>query len=892
MQFHDIRTLPPNEQVETDVCLVGAGPVGLTIATELAGSGLRIVLLESGGREPDAWADSLNQIENIGAPRVMDQTLVRNRGLGGTSRTWSGRIATFDTQDFESRGWMPNSGWPISRNSLLPYFSRALPHIGGEIADNTDTSFKRDVLRGTANQFDAKIFEDYVWSYSRDATRNRDFMRFGPRAEKIDGRTVSGFLNATVTHINTDLEGRLVTGLEVFGPDNQPRFVAAALTVLCAGGIENARLLLASRRTLPQGVGNRHDQVGRYLMDHLRGPVAAYDPPAFLDAQAAFGSFRKRVNQRTVVLTRGVALSPALQEREGLLAAAAWLNGDVAADDPLMAIGQLARLRGSPVAEVGKIVRSAPIIVRGLSRLGANRSPLRKLRWLNLECIVEQPPRPESRVTLSDRTDALGIPLSKVDWRVGDAEGRTMRALAVRFCEESRRLRLPIPRVADWVLDDAAPLPMQDVAHPIGTTRMSADPKAGVVDLDCRVHGIANLYVAGASTFPTSGHANPTQTALAMAIRLADHLRGLTFSPVPHANPSKPHAPRVLPRPTRAPEAPLILVTGATGKVGSALLPLLISKGYGVRALTSRIAPSHTDSKVTWVTRDLRRADLDFSAEVEGCTGIVHLGAELRHPADMERTNIEATRALAQAAEDAAVRTMVYTSSVSVYGSQVKANVSEEANTLTHDRDVQSEYWADDALRTYGRTKLGGELAIRDVAKTVSYVIFRPAVIVDEADIVAVLGWSTARRALLAHRNTNHVYVGDVAAAIVWALERKHPNDRTAPTIDIFNLADESLDDPTFGGLLGEASLMLEPLPFTPVPRLPRIVDWGKDIIRYHRSIIPRRPLGMMRFPISRLRSAGFELPTGMARVRARAFSGPSAQTDIIPREPERPTTG
>lgn len=873
MNFQDIRTLPPGGLIETDICIVGAGPIGLTLAAELAGSQQKVLVVESGGRVPDAWADALNEIESVGAPRVLDQTLVRNRGLGGTSRTWSGRLAAFEEFDFTQRSWIPGSGWPISRSDVEPYFIRTLVHAGGAVADNIDPAFIDYVLKNDRNLFDAKILIDYLWSYSQDAEQRRDFMRFGPRAAKIKADSVKGLLSATVTQIEIDPNGRSVIGIEIMGPDGGVRRICPTITVLSAGGIENARIMLASRRTLDKGIGNFHDQVGRYLMDHPRGPIGAFSPADRLAAQMAFGSFRPKINGKPVVLTRGVALSPKVQMAEELVAAAAWLNGRVSDNDPLLALFKLARLKGSPGKPLLEVLCEFGLIARGLERLIRRRSPVRKFDWLHLECIVEQPPYPDSRVTLSDKSDVYNIPLSRIDWKIGQIEGRSVRALARLFCNESKKVGLPAPRLEDWVLDDSAPMPLPDVAHPMGTTRMSEHPAQGVVDRNCRVHGMNNLFIAGTSVFTTSGHANPTQTALALAIRLADHLKieGVKMEPTPALSVTAPSRRVRLARPTSKAGKPVILVTGGGGKIGSAVVKALIEQGYGVRALTSRMRPPSQEPHLQWVTHDLRQSDLDFSADVEGCAGILHLGAELKHEEDMVRVNVEATRALAIAAEAAGVRFMAYASSVSVYGSQHQEIVDENSDTITSDHDVISEYWGDSTLRSYGRTKFGGELSIKQEARNVEYVIFRPTVVVDHNDVLALLKWGTVRRALLAHRNAHHIFVGDVAAAFVWALERSLVRLSPRTGVEVFNLGDDTVDDPTVKGIFAEAAKRA-PNSIEAVRYLPRAVDWGKDIIRYRSGLRPRRPLGMMQFSVRRLTEAGFIPPTGMTQIRAEAI--------------------
>jgi len=535
MNLQDLRVLPEAALVEADVCIVGSGPAGLTLAEELNGSGFSVLLLESGGRDRDAWSDALSTIESVGATRVMDQALMRNRVFGGSSATWWGRSATFDAVDFAVRDWVPLSGWPIAREELEPYFVRSMPYLGLAVPDNNEPSVI-EFLAARCPPFDAAVFRHYAWTYSRHDPPSKDFMRFGPRSLSRRLDDVRCFVNATVTHIDTDESGGAVRRLEVRAPDGRCRWVTARVVVLCAGGIENARLLLASNRTVRAGVGNRHGVVGRFLMDHPRGPVGHFAIKDAFAVQRLFGDYRLRAGARlgdagalpiavSTALTPGVALSPTFQESERLLNCSMWIAGVVAEDDPLDSARDLLRLR-RPARSVRNLVSRPAIVAEGLKRvLRDDRLALRSMSSVELWCIVEQRPDRDSRIVLSERADALGTPLSVLDWRISDQEASTARQAATRFAREMERLGLPVPVLLPMITDDQEQFHLPDGAHPMGATRMSPEPALGVVDVDCAVHGVAGLYVAGSSVFPTTGHANPTQMIVAMTIRLADHLK-------------------------------------------------------------------------------------------------------------------------------------------------------------------------------------------------------------------------------------------------------------------------------------------------------------------------------------------------------------------------------
>ncbi|MCO7220226.1 FAD-dependent oxidoreductase [Klenkia sp. PcliD-1-E] len=525
----ELGDVPAGAVVTADVCIVGTGPAGSTLARELAGSGLDVLLLESGGLRREAESDALAEIVSTGRPRVTDPWAVHNRVLGGTSTTWSGRVAAFDEVDFRARPWVPHSGWPWARGELEPYLERSRAHLGAPVADNTSAAVAERLERCFPG-VDRRVLRPYGWTYSRDAVDPGDHMRFGRRAlEGPDVGDLAGvrcLLHATVTHVDTEPGpgDRRVRGVEVRGSDGAVRRVQAATVVLCAGGIENARLLLASDRDVPGGLGNQHDLVGRFLMDHLRGPVARWSDRQARVVQRWFGPVRLATADGPVQLTPGLVLTPQVQEDEGLVNAALFLSAEIDERDPVRALRALSR-RQDPLVNLLRILRRPGLVLESLWRLaGRQRGELRLLREVELHVIAEQVPDPDSRITLSDRTDRHGVRLPEVHWRIGEQDERTVHRAARAFVAEAARAGLPVPRLVGPVEDGGA-LDVLDVAHPTGSTRMAATPTEGVVDGDGQVFGVGGLFVAGSSVFPTSGHANPTQTVVALAVRLADHLR-------------------------------------------------------------------------------------------------------------------------------------------------------------------------------------------------------------------------------------------------------------------------------------------------------------------------------------------------------------------------------
>ncbi len=516
MRIDDLRTLPAGSPLQTDLCIVGSGPAALTLASEFAHTSRQVLVLESGSRgEETSFALAQNEIESVGAPRELDQSKVRNRVLGGASHTWSGRCTTFDALDYEARPWVPGSGWPVTAQTMAAFEQRAAQYLGIAPAVYDDRLLAETGLPPRFRERDGGPLRNVFWQFSRHSPSNRDHLRHGARFEETDAPNIQLLTHATVTHITTDPSGGTVRELEVATPEGVRHTVRARTVVLCAGGIENARLLLASNRVDPRGVGNGRDLVGRYLMDHPRAVLGTFAPAAARALTREFFILHHRSGYR---MQRGLSLSAVAQRKERLLNCAAWITQHFAHDDAWHAL-RTARLSGSRRHLARVAIRHSGQIAHGAWSRFVRKGPLpRRVSGLDLDVLLEQTPDRDSRVTLSDRKDPLGMPLSRIDWRIGDRERRTAIRLGCAIHEAFGQAGLPQPHLPE----DAR---FRDVAHPTGTTRMAATPEHGVVDPDCRVWGVDNLYVAGSSVFPTAGHANPTLMIVALTLRLADTLR-------------------------------------------------------------------------------------------------------------------------------------------------------------------------------------------------------------------------------------------------------------------------------------------------------------------------------------------------------------------------------
>jgi choline dehydrogenase-like flavoprotein/nucleoside-diphosphate-sugar epimerase len=848
---------------ECDLCIIGSGPAGSTIARELSGTGLRVTVLESGGFMRSLETDALNEVENIGRPRVVDQWSVRNRIVGGSSHTWGGRCAAFDAIDLEERSWVPESGWPFEIGDLVPYLDRSAPYLGLAVGSGfSDERFWTIAgRRPPRSEPDPEVLLPFFWQFSRDDKESYpyEYMRIGRHLANRLSPNITLVVGATVLRINPVESGRTVRSVEFAAPDGRRRTLSASTVVVCGGGIENARILLSSDTVTPNGLGNDRDLVGRYFMDHSRGPVGSFEVAGSEALQKRFG----RYSVRGHLFRAGLRLSPEIQRAEKLLNCAAWLGEVVASDDPWDALRRVFRGKPQLPGDALAVASNTGLFVRGLKDYFVERNGIpRKLEALTLDAMCEQRPDRDSRVMLSERRDRFGMRLSRIDWRIHEDEPRTMRRMAELVAEQFVRMGLPALELAAWVRDRADfPPTITDVAHPAGTTRMSDDPTKGVVDAQCCVHGVEGLYVAGTSVFPTVGHCNPTQMIVALALRLADHLKA-------QADAARTAAVRIA---ATEPGSTRVLVTGATGRIGHVVVSDLLERGYLVRATTSKVPPEGDNhgGALEWRRFDFLDAN-DYDGLVAGCDAVLHLGAEIGKMERMRRVNLEATGLLAEAAERVGAKAFCYTSSVAIYGSGLKRMMREDAPVLTVDHDNRSEYWALDYVRTYGRTKLGGELALRRKAKTVRYVVLRPTVVVDIPDIIGIRDWSRVKRALAAHRHAHHIYVRDVSDAIIWSMERAIAGPGAPGSIETFNLSEDEFPEPTHADFMRKAFAVSGDPRFR-IVTVPWLADWMHDFLRF-RTFPLRNPLWRMHFPNDRLRAAGYRLRFGMAHAHAAAL--------------------
>jgi choline dehydrogenase-like flavoprotein len=523
----DGRTLPPDQVLETDLCIIGAGAAGITLALAFAGRhDVRVCLVESGGFDFAAEVQDLYRGETVGAPYETYET--RLRYFGGSTNHWGGYCRPLEELDFESRPWIPYSGWPIGRADLTSYYQAAgkLCQIG---ALELRSSVWAERLGLPVLGLDDSSLRNLVFQVSPPT-------RFGEvyRDRLLAADNLRICLHANVVGFHRLTGAALVERVEVRTLAQTGFAITARCFVLACGGIENARLLLWSRRAA-DGLRDLPDLAGRFFMEHTHfnlGTFALAAPDRDLDAYLRENAARdgSRANLH-------LGFRPGVQAAERLANVAIQLRPRMpsAGEKSLRRIWGAVR-QGRYPEELARHLQHVLADLGPLSEAVGQRLARRLFgadghgALLALRSVGEQVPNPDSRVMLADTTDALGVPKVLIDWRLNELDRITLRRSGEIFAEEVGRLGLGRIQLAFSGEDGAEPEFIEWGYHHIGTTRMHDDPRQGVVDRDCRLHVAPNLYVAGSSVFPTSGGGTPTITLVALALRLADHLKAKLFA--------------------------------------------------------------------------------------------------------------------------------------------------------------------------------------------------------------------------------------------------------------------------------------------------------------------------------------------------------------------------
>lgn len=531
-------------QPDADVIVVGSGPVGLAVAVELERLGRRVVVLESGLARPSASQQQLSDALMRDAHTHAPMALAVMRALGGSSRLWGGRCVPFDDYDFEDRPFVSGVRWPITHRDLAEHYVAAAQFLGcsgvGIIDERgiDDNARESDVLRSG--------FERWV-DVTGTHRLHADVIAHSPRLQVFLGRTVIGL----------DLTGQRISGVAVRTTEGTPEKWDAPAVVLACGGLENARLLLQGREEHPYLRECLRGPLGEGYMGHISGRIATVEFSTPTDARTfdyvrdvSGGYVRRRMTLHPRVMRehelQNIAFSPEVppiaqaEHGDGVLSLV-WL----ALRSPL--VGRVLLPEAIRRAHLGapphrmwphlmNVARSLPGSVFAGASLFTNRY-LRHPRKPGVFLVnrsgsyalhyhAEHSPDPASRVSLSNDIDALGVRRLSVDLRFAKRDAQSVVRAHSVLDDALRRASIGRLRYLHDknTLETHVRTSASDGFHQIGTTRMGRTPAEGVVDSECRVFGVPNLFVAGSSVFASSGQANPTFAAVALAVRLGRYL--------------------------------------------------------------------------------------------------------------------------------------------------------------------------------------------------------------------------------------------------------------------------------------------------------------------------------------------------------------------------------
>lgn len=520
----DAAGLVSAQEFSADVCILGGGVAAVTLANELLSHCRKIVILESGGDEFEEASQNLNAAEVF--PEIYaDPMYSRLRSLGGSSNHWLNNTSPFDPIDFEAREWVPNSGWPISFEDVNRYYARAGVYCGvGDDGYDPNLWLKNAGVSSPLNR--SSVIRAKIAKAASPPTRF--YKKHGDALS--NSKRVEVLTHANVVDLKFDSGAKTVQRVIFTNGGAVRHSVTAPVFVMCMGGIENARMLLHFNNKHGQQLGNQHDNVGRYFMDHpsmqpatilaptpsfaqaLRADLSSRFVGVFFDQADAVLRIRKINNSRISFFdisnydfSDGISSFHILREK--------LVKGQV--PDELM-------------KHLGNLLFDLDMVAEAIARKSFDKKIFEHagdFAGLGVSVMMEQTPQLGNRIRLGQTVDRLGIPRAVIDWTLAyndiDMMWQGLYSLGVELGKLSLgRLRLLTER-SERLFGDQ----MGFGNHHMGTTRMALSSKTGVVDGNSRVFGTNNLYVAGSSVFATGSHVPPTLTIVALAIRLAEFLR-------------------------------------------------------------------------------------------------------------------------------------------------------------------------------------------------------------------------------------------------------------------------------------------------------------------------------------------------------------------------------
>lgn len=518
--------LSSKKHFSCDICIIGAGVAGITLANELLDtSSLTITLVESGDEIYKQETQDLYSPEK--KPDLYeDPTYNRLRLLGGSSNHWQNNTSPLDPIDFESRDWIPNSGWPISYKDIEPYYIKAAEYCGTK-SDKYNLEYWSKTLNSTDLFKQSKIIETNIAKAATPPTR---FFNEHGHSLKISQK-ITLLKNTNLVDLDYDLERQRVKEVSVSAKPGLIHTIDAKVFILCAGGIENARLMLEFNQKFNNKLGNQHSNVGRYFMDH---PIIR---PAILypNKQKDFSLYQHQIVSNRAVSGFMQFSSTFLKENKCTnLRMPLNSQNEYEASLAIESLHMLSdnykqnRLEKHFGKHILNILSDLDMVLEGASRKSLNKSlfdSASDFEGYKLPIMIEQTPNRNNRIKLGTEEDRFGLRKILIDWELGQFEIDNLWRILPYMSNEIGRLNLGRIRLLKEFEDRLFGRKMYFSHHHMGTTRMANSPVNGVVDKNLKVFTTKNLYISSSSIFTTGGHLPPTLTIAAFSVRLAKHIK-------------------------------------------------------------------------------------------------------------------------------------------------------------------------------------------------------------------------------------------------------------------------------------------------------------------------------------------------------------------------------
>lgn len=505
----DARYLEDNSLLEGDICIIGAGAAGISIALQWINTGYKVILLEGGGFDYDDKVQELYD-GKITGQNYYPMMSSRLHYFGGSTGHWGGLCSPLDDFDFVEKDWVPGSGWPISREALDPFYKKAQPILDLGPYEYNAAYWQNLYPDSPPLPFQENAIWSKIWQHSAPT-------RFGEKYKEIivNARNIHLYTYANATNIKANENISNVTEVTVKNYEKKTHKVKASYFIMACSALQNARLLLVSNKQVSAGLANDHDLVGRYFMEHPEiksgelwlnnaNPLNLYQWNHKIRAELAISAEKQKELR---VLNGTVSLSPLETEKKRLPNIVTWVEKDPRTS------------RDSFHKYASKAIKK---------NIFERLFPSTDYQSFGMYSRIEQSPNPLSRITLNNEEDSLGVPKTSLNWALSPIDKKSLRELNKLVGQQVGLAGIGRVRLHDFLLDEkdeTMPEYTSGGWHHMGTTRMSENPKNGVVDGNCKVHNIHNLFIAGSSCFTTSGAVTPTLSIIALSLRLSDHVK-------------------------------------------------------------------------------------------------------------------------------------------------------------------------------------------------------------------------------------------------------------------------------------------------------------------------------------------------------------------------------